>query len=56
MRVLAAIFTLAVGIGGARPITAADSGKTFRISRGEKIQLRLGRKASGRSRSSHRPP
>src|SRR4051812_9062568 len=42
MRVLAAIFTLAVGIGGARPITAADTGKTFRIARGDKIQLRLG--------------
>jgi hypothetical protein len=42
MRVLAAVFTLAVGIGGARPITVADTGKTFRIARGEKVQLRLG--------------
>lgn len=42
MRTLAAIFTLAVGIGGARPITVADAGKTFKLARGDKVQLRLG--------------
>ena len=42
MPVLAAIFALAAGIAGARAITAADTGKTFRIARGDTIQLRLG--------------